>query len=123
MKKFLVIALIVLLVLLPVCVIMAGCAELISTEYETVQVTIVDKHHRGSYITPIHTGKVTTFVTHPAVWRITVEYEGVEYSISGHDTYDQYKDMIGETISATLEIRRYDDGTVKYDITDLGGES
>ena len=46
-----------------------------------------------------------------------------EHPDSVHDTYDQYKDMIGETISATLEIRRYDDGTVKYDITDLGGES
>lgn len=123
MHKFLVIALIVLLVLLPVFTIMAGCAELISTEYETVQVKIVDKYHRGSYLTPMRAGKVTTYITHPAVWRITVEYEGVEYSISGHDTYDRYKDMVGETISATLEIRRYDDGTIKYDITELGGDA
>ena len=98
---------------------LAGCAKLINTEYENVEVNIVDKYHRGMYMTPIRTGKVTTMVTHPAVYRITVEYKGVEYTISGSDTYNKYKGKVGQTATGTLEIRTYDDGTVRYDITEL----
>lgn len=98
---------------------LVGCAKCISTEYENVEVNIVDEYHRGMYITPISTGKVTTMITHPAVYRITVEYGGIEYTISGSDTYNRYKDKVGEVVVGTLEIRTYDDGTVKYDITSL----
>lgn len=123
MKKIIIIALILILVLLPVITVMAGCAKLVSTEYETVQVEIVDQYHRGSYMTPCRVGKVTTFITHPAVYRITVAYNGVEYSISGHDTWEQYRYMVGMTVPATIETRVYDDGTVKYDIVALGEEN
>ena len=98
---------------------LAGCAKLINTEYENVEVNIVDEYHRGMYVTPIRAGKVTTMVTHPAVYRITVEYNGVEYTISGSDTYNKYKEKVGKTTIGTLEIRTYDDGTVKYDIIAL----
>lgn len=76
-------------ILLNMCLMFAltGCAKCISTEYENVEVNIVDEYHRGMYVTPIRAGKVTTMVTHPAVYRITVEYNGVEYTISGSDTY------------------------------------
>lgn len=96
-----------------------GCAKCISTEYESVEVTIMDKYHRGSYMTPVRAGKVTTFVTHPAVWRIIVDYNGVNYSISGRETYDKYKDKIGQIIIGEVMIKTYDDGTVKYDIVSL----
>ena len=98
---------------------LAGCAKLINTEYENVEVNIVDEYHRGMYVTPIRAGKVTTMVTHPAVYRITVEYNGVEYTISGSDTYNKYKEKVGQIAIGTLEIRTYDDGTVKYDIIAL----
>lgn len=70
-------------------------------------------------MTPIRVGKVTTMQTHPAVYRITVKYNDVEYSISGSDTYEKYKEHIGEYTNGTLEIRTYDDGTIKYDILSL----
>lgn len=98
---------------------LVGCAKCISTEYENVEVTVVDKYHRGMWMQPIRAGKVTTFVTHPAVWRITVEYNGVEYTVSGSDTYHKYKDKIGQTTIGELEIRTYDNDTVKYDIVSL----
>lgn len=98
---------------------LVGCAKCISTEYENVEVTIVDKYHRAMWMQPIRSGKATTFITHPAVWHITVEYNGVEYTVSGSDTYDRYKDNIGQTTNGQLEIRTYDDGTVKYDIVSL----
>lgn len=98
---------------------LVGCAKCISTEYESVEVVIVDKYHRAMWMQPIRAGKVTTMVTHPAVWRITVEYNGVKYTVNGRDAYNKYKDKIGQTTIGELEIRTYDDGTVKYDIVSL----
>lgn len=98
---------------------LVGCAKLISTEYENVEVNIVDEYHRGGYVTPIRVGKVTTTVIHPAVYKIMVEYKGIEYTISGSDTYNKYKEKVGQTTTGTLEIRTYDDGSVKYNITAL----
>ena len=96
-----------------------GCAKCINTEYETVEVTVVDEYHRGMYMTPMKVGKVTTMQTHPAVYRITVEYNGVEYSINGKEIYDIYKDMVGKKVNATLEIKYYDNESVRYDIIEL----
>ena len=98
---------------------LTGCAKLVNTECESVEVSIVDKYYRGMYMTPVFNGKTTTMITHPAVYRIAVEYNGVEYTISGSGTYNKYKEKIGQTAIGTLEIRTYDDGTVKYDITEL----
>lgn len=98
---------------------LAGCAECISTEYENVEVTVVGKYHRGAWLQPVIVCKLTTFITHPEEWRITVEYNGVEYTVNGHDTYDKYEDKIGQTTTGEFEIKTYDDGTVKYDIVSL----
>ena len=112
---------VLLLIVLP-AMILTGCAKLISTDYETVDVTIVDEYHRGAYSTPIRVGKVMTMQHHPAVYRIYVEYDGVQYTISGRDTWGLYRGMIGSTVPATMEIKTYDDGTVKHDITAIGVE-
>lgn len=97
-----------------------GCAKLLSTTYEEVEVTITDEYYRSSYVTPVMaSGKVTTFISHPAIYRIIVEYNDVEYTISDRDTYKKYKDKIGQTTIGTLSIRIYDDGNIKYNITEL----
>ena len=122
MKKIFAIVVVLLLVFGMVCPILVGCTKLINTEYETVQVKIVDEYHRSAYSTPVRVGKAMTVRRHPAVYRVIVEYEGVEYSVSDSETWRRYKDMVGEIVDATLEIRKYDDGTVKYRITSLGKE-
>jgi hypothetical protein len=99
--------------------ILSGCAKLLSEEYSTVSVIVVDEHYTPVRIVPVVAGKVRTFVTHPARYLIDVEYNGIEYSISGRDTYSRYKDRIGETTNAQLRTRTYDDETVKYDIISL----
>lgn len=98
---------------------LVGCAKCISTEYESVEVVIVDKYRRGMWMQPIRAGKVTTHIVHPAIWRITVEYNGGEYTVSGQDTYDKYEDKIGQNTIGKLEIKTYDNGTVEYDIVSL----
>lgn len=98
---------------------LSGCAKCIDIRTTTVQVKVVDSYHRPMYITHVHAGKTTTMITHPAIYRISVEYDGVEYEISGMDIYDNYSDRIGEYTNGTLETRKYDDGTERYDIIDL----
>lgn len=109
----------ILLAMLILTFSLVGCAKCISTETSIVQVQITDEYHRAMYITPVFNGKTTTMITHPAVYRITVEYDGVEYDISGSDTYNKYSDKIGEYTNGTLQTKKYDDGSVRYDIIEL----
>ena len=108
-----------LLLLIVLIFSLVGCAKCISTEYENVEVTIVDKYYSAMWLQPMIVGNVTTFITHPAVWKITVEYNGVEYTIEDENTYNKYKGKIGQTTIGELEIKTYDDGTVEYDIVSL----
>lgn len=98
---------------------LAGCAKIVSTEYKDVEVTIVNEYHRAMWLQPMIVGKVTTFITYPAVWKITVEYNGVEYTVDGEDTYNKYEGKIGQTTIGELEIKTYDNGTVEYNIVSL----
>lgn len=86
-----------------------------------MQVKVTDEYHRAAYTTmyysPVY--KIVLPQTYPAVYKITVEYNGVEYSISGSDTYNKYSDKIGEYVNGTLETKKYDDGTIRYDIISL----
>lgn len=99
--------------------VLCSCAKLLNEEYSTVSVIVVDSHYTSPRIVPIVAGKVRTFVTYSAQYRIVVEYNGIEYSIGGRDTYSRYKDKIGEAANAKLRTRTYDDGTIKYDIISL----
>lgn len=96
-----------------------GCSELISTEYQNVEVTIVDEYYRPTIIQPVLAGKVTTFITHPSVYRITVKYNDSKYTISGRETYNKYKNKVGQTAIGTLKICTYDDGSVRCYISSL----
>ena len=111
----------ILLLLIVLCMLTAACAKCIDTKQETVEVVITDEHYRGPYTTFAYSGKVMVPIHHAATYRITVEYNGVEYDVHGRDVYDAYKDRIGETVEGILEIRTYDDGTVKYEIVSLEG--
>ena len=109
----------ILFVTLTIIYLLTGCAKCVSTEYEDVEVVITDEYHRSSYVTPSKIGKTTVMRTHPAVYKIYVEYDGVEYIISGSDVYHKYNDKVGQSINGKLEIRKYNDGTIKQDIISL----
>lgn len=99
--------------------VLTGCAKCISTETSTVQVKITDEYYRAKHVRPFFNGKTTIVITHPAVYRITAEYNGVEYDILGSDTYNKYSDKVGEYVNGTLQTMKYDDGTVTYRIVEL----
>lgn len=92
---------------------LSGCRECISTETSTVQVKITDEYYRGARYNP------ATKMMQPSKHIITVEYDDVEYEFYGSDVYDKYYDKVGEYINGTLETRKYNDGTVRYNIIDL----
>lgn len=101
--------------------VLTGCAKLISTETSTVQVKITGEHYEKPY-TEYHYH--STFhrmepCYHPSVYIITVEYNGEEYDISGKYTYERYSDSIGTYTKGTLRTRKYNDGSVRYEIIDL----
>lgn len=98
---------------------LCGCSKCIRTDTKMVEVKIIDEYYRGAYLIPIRTGKVTTVITNPAVYTITVEYNGVKYTIYGSDTYNKYNDKIGRTANGELQIKYYDDESIKYDIISL----
>lgn len=98
---------------------LTGCAKCISTETSTVQVKITNKYHRPCYVTPVFNGKTMLPIVHPSVHRITVEYNGIEYNISGSETYNKYSDKVGEYVNGILETKKYDDGAVRYSIINL----
>lgn len=97
----------------------SGCAKCIDMQYSTVEVKIVDEYYRGAYMIPVSDGKTMELISYPAVYEITVEYDNADYVIDGSDTYFKYADKVGECADGTLETKNYDDGTVRYRITEL----
>lgn len=112
---------IISILLLTICLVfvLTGCAKCINTEYKTVEVEIVNEYYKKSYTTYLWTGQAGLPKKHPAIYEITVKYNGEEYTFNDEDTYNKYKDKVGQTTTGTLEIRTYDNGSVRYDIIGL----
>lgn len=98
-----------------------GCAKCINTEYRDVEVTVVDKHYKASHTKVEYNVPLKMPMTKrvPAVYRITVEYDGANYMIDEVDTYNKYKDLVGQTTIGTLETSTYDNGTTRKRIIKL----
>ena len=120
-KKIIKIYLCGLTLMFMLAVMLACCAKCVSTETSTVQVKVTNAYHKASYTTMYYSPATKTMLpqTHAAVYKITVEYDGTEYDIRGRDTYYKYSDSIGESVNGILETKKYDNGTVKYNIVDL----
>ena len=110
---------ILILITLAILVLLTSCAKLISTEYEEIEVKITDTYYRAPYRTPVRTGKTTTYIFHPAAYYTYVEYEGIEYTLGGSNTYNKYKNKVGQTVHGKLEINTYDNDTIKYNIIEI----
>lgn len=107
------------LVLAAVAVLLTGCVKCVSTETKTVQVQVVDEYYKEAEYRFLYNGKAVVPVKAPAVYEIVVEYAGVNFTFSGEDTYQKYAEHIGEYTNATLEQRKYSDGSVRYNMIDL----
>ena len=104
-------------ILLVICLTLSlsGCVKCIDTRYEDVEARIVDEYYQGAYSTPMRIGHIFTVISHPATYHITVEYEGIQYTIEGQSTYEKCKDHIGELVNVVMKIRKYDNGDIRYE--------
>lgn len=59
------------------------------------------------------------YMPHPAVYRITVEYNGEQYYLTDKKSYELYHDKIGETADALLRTTKWDNGNISYNIVGL----
>lgn len=99
----------VLFVLLLAVVVCLVSPKLVSEEKIEVEAIITEVRHRG----PI----VTQYVKRAADNDIYFEYEGIKGNWdTDRDTYEQYKDKIGEPIKCYLITRVYDNGTTKQEL-------
>lgn len=118
MKK----AISILTLLLISAFILTGCAKCIDKKEESVKVKIVNEYYKPKETR--FTGMVNNvpqFRTDYAEYEITVEYNGAEYSLSDESTYRKYHGRIGQTVSAVLITKTYDNGQVRQYIDHLGG--
>lgn len=92
---------IIIAIVTPLCI-----PEVVSQNYEQVEVTVVDEYYRYGY-------------RYPDSYKITVVYDGKEYTIDDYKTYHKYMYSVGETTMATLETTEYDNGRLKLKITEL----
>ncbi len=112
-----------ILILLFISVFMlTGCAKCIDKKEESVKVKIVNEYYKPEETHLIGIiNHVPQFRTDYAEYEITVNYNGVEYSLSDESTYHKYHGRIGQTVSAVLVTKTYDDGEVRQYINRLGG--
>lgn len=112
----------ILILLLISAFILTGCAKCIDKKEESVKVKIVNEYYKPEEIHYSGTiNHVPQFRTDYAEYEITVDYNGVEYSLSDESTYRKYHGRIGQTVSAVLITKTYDNGDVRRYINRLGG--
>lgn len=98
---------------------LVGCRKVVNTEEKEVEVTITDTHYRGSRSFPQRIGKTTTIRFSSVEYKVYVAYEGKTYTIDNEDSYNQYKDCVGETVIDILKTVTYDDGSTSSRIVGL----
>jgi len=98
---------------------LVGCRKVVDTQEKEVEVEITDAYYRAPHTTYNMVGKTYMSQVHPAEYRVYVEYDGAEYTISGQDVYEAYKESVGETVLGVLEITTYDDESTSSDIVNL----
>ena len=103
---------IICLLLLSLIFFIVGCATLIKTETVDVEAVVVDSWYQIGYSVPVRVGNTTTYVRHPAKYIVVVEYEDLDLTINNEELYQQYKNRIGDTITCTMVIQYYDDGSI-----------
>ena len=106
MKRILIVTLLITTLL---C--LSGCTELICTETQKVEATIIDVYYSGAWTQTIFTGKTIIIIPHPARYEITFTYNNVALTVDDEEIYNRYKDKIGDTAECILITEYYDSGS------------
>lgn len=94
----------------------------IDKQLTTVDVMIVNEFYEPKK-TYYHYSRARDRYVSETEWaqcEITVEYDGVWYSLQDENTYKKYHGKVGEIVKATLVTKKFEDGSVKEYIVKLG---
>ena len=102
------------LLLLVVALLLNGCAisKEVKRESENVIGVVVSTNYTPARIIPINCGKVITFMSQPASYRVVVEYNGIKETFNDSFLYNNYK--AGDNINLTLITIYYDNNEIRY---------
>lgn len=105
---------------------LAGCKK-VTNIYELRTVAIIeDTYHKNAW-TQFHysaSTKSMTTIHHPERNEVSIRYNGAVYTLNNENTYEYCKDKIGQSVPCILEVKEYNDGSLKQEIAAvvLGGE-
>lgn len=102
-----------------VCFCLSGCVKCINIEEFTDQVEIIYADYRPRRTQMTYINKHAGIRIIPAKHEIVVEYNGSSFYFNDVDTYDKYKDMIGQRVDATIEKKTFEDGRVTFSVLSL----
>ena len=102
------------LLLLVVALLLSGCAipKEVKRESENVIGVVVSTNYTPARIIPINCGKVITFMSQPASYRVVVEYNGIQKVFDDSSLYNNYK--TGDNINLILITIYYNNDEVRY---------
>ena len=116
MKKIL-----ILLIAIIFTISLTACGPAVTlTEYDDVEVELIELYYKPPIVIPVRAGKVTIMSTRPAIYRVTVKFSEKEYNVYGSKNYKLCKNKEKYTkLKAVLETKHYEDGTVSISIKEL----
>lgn len=94
---------------------------IVSEDKKQVSVEITDKYYKEGNSTFMYFAYSHMYIpvkTDPE-YSITCKYNDKEYEITGKETYEKFKDKIGETATGELKIVTYGDGKVRQQIISI----
>lgn len=115
-----IVSIVIFITIFSVCTIIPHMT-VVGEKTKTVEAVITDASRRGGNTSLIYTGKILVPVRHREWYEITVSYNDKKYSVTSddEDAYDEYRDKIGETVSAELVTKKRKDGSVTTEITSI----
>ena len=105
---------------------LAGCKKVTNTYELRADAIIEDTYHKNAW-TQFHyfaSTKSMTTIHHPERNEVSIRYNGRIYTLDNENTYEYCKDKIGQSVPCILEVKEYNDGSLKQEIVAvvLGGQ-
>ena len=105
---------------------LGGCKKVKDTYELRVNAVVEDTYHKKAWAQfQYHAStKRTTTIRHPERNEVSIRYNGEVFTLDNKNTYEYCKDKIGQSIPCILEVKEYNDGSLKQEIVAvvLGGE-
>lgn len=116
-----IVSIVIFITIFSVCTIITTHMMVVDEKTKTVEAVITDASRHGGNTSLIYTGRILVPVRHREWYEIIVSYNNKKYSVTSddEDAYDEYRDKIGETVSAELVTKKRKDGSVTTEITSI----